>query len=151
VSDTTQDDPQPAPTSSARPCAWDVVLGWMRDRDQFGQRKYGVRLQPGNGRDQLKDAIDELLDLIAYLAAEWLERQEAQARATEAAVQSAIREALLRVADSVARHVVTRAGWTPDDPCFVVDLRQSEADLLDVVRAAVSVALKKEKEHAKTR
>jgi hypothetical protein len=79
VSDTREHDTQPAPAANDRPCVWDVVVGWMRDRDQFGRRKYPTSngLQPFNGRDALWDAIEEQLDHVAYLAQEWLQRREA--------------------------------------------------------------------------
>lgn len=39
----------------------------MQKRDEMGLRKYGTRLQAGNGRDALKDAYEEALDLAVYL------------------------------------------------------------------------------------
>lgn len=36
-------------------------------RDAAGQKTYGTRLFPGNGRDALVDAYEESLDLAAYL------------------------------------------------------------------------------------
>lgn len=45
----------------------DAVLVDIRERDAMGERKYGVRLQPFNGRDSLRDAYEEALDLTVYL------------------------------------------------------------------------------------
>lgn len=59
--------PQSAPTESDHPAAWDLVLADMAERDRMGQRKYGVRLAPHNGRDALVDAYQEALDLAVYL------------------------------------------------------------------------------------
>lgn len=83
--------PQPPPTANEHPATWDLVHGRvldkmiavretgrdvtdytqlyyrMRDRDDLGYRRYGVRLQPHNGRDSLADARDEALDLCVYL------------------------------------------------------------------------------------
>jgi hypothetical protein len=46
----------------------------MRQRDQAGKNKYGTRLQPENGRDSLRDAYEEALDLAAYLRTAIYER-----------------------------------------------------------------------------
>lgn len=59
--------PQPAPEANGRPAVWSLVLADMAARDQEGRRKYGVPLQPHNGRDPLIDAYQEALDLCAYL------------------------------------------------------------------------------------
>lgn len=58
---------QPAPTPTAGPAVWDLVIADMRARDAIGRERYGMPLQPGNGRDALKDAYAEALDLAAYL------------------------------------------------------------------------------------
>lgn len=65
---------QPAPVANALPAAWDLVMADMRERDQFGKEKYGVRLQPKNGRDFLADAYQEALDLAVYLRGAIYER-----------------------------------------------------------------------------
>lgn len=71
-------DPQPAPRPCpAAPAAWSLVMRDMADRDVFGATKYGVRLQPGNGRDALKDAYQEALDLAVYLRTAIYERDGA--------------------------------------------------------------------------
>ena len=58
---------QPAPLANSKPAVWDLVVADMRERDAEGRRKYGVPLQPGNGRDPLVDAYQEALDLAVYL------------------------------------------------------------------------------------
>jgi hypothetical protein len=82
---------QPPPKPNEHPAAWDLVLEdlvdalelgtheyWetharlvedIRARDAEGRRKYGVPLQPHNGRDMLVDAYQEALDLVVYLRA----------------------------------------------------------------------------------
>lgn len=65
---------QPAPVANALPAAWDLVMADMRERDRFGKDKYGVRLQPNNGRDFLADAYQEALDLAVYLRGAIYER-----------------------------------------------------------------------------
>jgi hypothetical protein len=73
----------PAPAANGHEPTWDILL-WMaaavpggatllddmRARDAKGLATYGVRLQPFNGRDNLRDALDEALDLAAYLCNE---------------------------------------------------------------------------------
>jgi hypothetical protein len=53
--------------------------------------------------------------------------------------EEAVRAALLRVAENVAKHVIGRSGWHPGDECFEVDLRAAEAELLAAVRGAVAI------------
>lgn len=59
------DQPPPEPNTS-RP-VWEMVIEDMRARDALGRRRYGVPLQAHNGRDVLRDAYEEALDLCAYL------------------------------------------------------------------------------------
>jgi len=44
-----------------------TLLADMRERQEFGLRKYGVQLETENGRDPLEDASDEALDGVAYM------------------------------------------------------------------------------------
>jgi len=69
---------QPKPKKNQRPAVWDLVIADMQRRDQMGRKKYGVRLQPHNGRDQLQDAYEEALDLAVYLRCELWEREYAR-------------------------------------------------------------------------
>jgi hypothetical protein len=46
---------------------WDLVIADMHASDRMGEQKYGTRLQPHNGRDALRDAYQEALDLCVYL------------------------------------------------------------------------------------
>lgn len=59
--------PQPPPQRNDKPAVWDLVIADMVDRDVTGERKYGTRLQPHNGRDVMVDAYQEALDLCVYL------------------------------------------------------------------------------------
>lgn len=65
---------QPAPTQNDLPAIWPVVIMDMANRDQVGRARYGVPLQPHNGRDALRDAYEEALDLCAYLRSAIFER-----------------------------------------------------------------------------
>jgi hypothetical protein len=59
--------PEPPPHRNImQPAVWDLVLADMQGRDRQGEKQYGVRLQPHNGRDALKDLYQELLDAIVY-------------------------------------------------------------------------------------
>ncbi len=57
----------PAPVKNDHPAIWPIVVKEMMQRDQTGRGRYGVALQPHNGRDALLDAYEEALDLCAYL------------------------------------------------------------------------------------
>lgn len=63
-----QDDPQPMPTKSPFPELWPMLIARMQERHEFGVRRYKVALQPFNGRDALKDLVDEALDGLVYQA-----------------------------------------------------------------------------------
>ena len=84
---------QPSPKATDRRPSWDIVMAYvdqlrrdkahvplgvdadvislvlsdMRERDVVGEKRYGVRLTSGNGRDHLVDAYQELLDSCVYL------------------------------------------------------------------------------------
>lgn len=63
---------QPLPTTSDREGAHDALLrehlaAALTDRKLLGLTRYHSLLQAGNGRDSLRDATEEVLDLAAYL------------------------------------------------------------------------------------
>lgn len=58
---------QPPPKANEYPAVWGLVMEDMAARDAEGRRKYGVPLQPFNGRDALVDAYQESLDQCVYL------------------------------------------------------------------------------------
>ena len=58
---------QPNPTKNDLPAVWDLVKKDIEERDTVGVQRYGIRLQPFNGRKSLIDAYQEALDLVAYL------------------------------------------------------------------------------------
>lgn len=66
--------PEPDPIPSEAPAIWNLVVNDMDDRDISGRLKYGTPLQPFNGRDALKDAYQEALDLVVYLRQALYER-----------------------------------------------------------------------------
>ena len=65
---------QPSPLANDMPAIWPIVIHDMHSRDAMGRSKYGVPLQPHNGRDALKDAYEESLDLCVYLRTAIYER-----------------------------------------------------------------------------
>lgn len=65
---------QPDPTPNHHPAVWSLVVDDMNARDAVGLARYGTRLQPHNGRDALRDAYEEALDLAAYLRQALYER-----------------------------------------------------------------------------
>jgi hypothetical protein len=65
---------QPPPKPNDKPAVWDLVLADMAERDRLGLHRYGTRLQPHNGRDNLRDLYEELIDAVCYLRAELYHR-----------------------------------------------------------------------------
>ena len=74
---------QPAPKKNDHPECWpslmsrmnkgNELLPLMKARHELGIERYGVGLQPHNGRDSLQDALEEALDLLVYLEQSRLE------------------------------------------------------------------------------
>lgn len=79
---------EPPPIKSEAPASWDLVLNDLNQihfaridqmkikdlfiadiklRDATGAKKYGVRLQPHNGRNSTKDAYEESMDGLVYI------------------------------------------------------------------------------------
>jgi hypothetical protein len=65
---------QPAPRPNEHPAMRPLLIAEMEQRDRIGLERYGTRLQPHNGRDFLRDALDEALDLAVYLRGLMYER-----------------------------------------------------------------------------
>lgn len=64
---------QPAPKPGRLPVQEIMILA-IQERRAYGKRKYGRILETDNGRDALKDAWEEALDLFTYLTQARLER-----------------------------------------------------------------------------
>ena len=58
---------QPLPVPSDAPPVQEMVIADIRTRMQVGLERYGTLLQPNNGRDALRDAYEEAIDLAMYL------------------------------------------------------------------------------------
>lgn len=68
-----------APQANSLEPVWYMVIKDMNLRNEFGRKKYGTPLQPFNGRDVLKDAYEEALDLVVYLRQAIYERDNKNA------------------------------------------------------------------------
>lgn len=64
MSDLIPEQPPPRPTAGD---VWRDVIADMEARRRHGIAKYDTPVQPGNGRDALRDAYEEALDLCVYL------------------------------------------------------------------------------------
>lgn len=65
---------QPAPTPNSHQIIGELVRADINERIARGRAKYGVALQPFNGRKPLEDLYEELLDAVFYLRQELDER-----------------------------------------------------------------------------
>lgn len=68
------------PTPNGRPSVQDMVIDDLTVRLKVGIARYGTPLQPHNGRDALRDAYEEALDLACYLRQAIAERDEPQVK-----------------------------------------------------------------------
>jgi len=66
---------QPSPIPNSSKPVWEMVIEDMKERDDFGRKRYGTPLQVGNGRDFMEDAYQELLDLVVYMRGELEKRR----------------------------------------------------------------------------
>lgn len=58
---------QALPVATNGPFIHELVIEDVRERMTFGSSKYGTALQSHNGRDMLRDAYEEAIDLAVYL------------------------------------------------------------------------------------
>lgn len=68
---------QPLPVINDAPSVQSMVRADLDAREQVGISRYGTALQPHNGRDALRDAYEEALDLACYLRQAIAERDGA--------------------------------------------------------------------------
>jgi hypothetical protein len=66
---------QPLPIPNEYASAHDLAIKLLQARKDLGLKRYGSLLQPRNGRDNLRDAIEEATDLLVYLVNEGEERR----------------------------------------------------------------------------
>jgi hypothetical protein len=72
---------QPEPIHTDEKPVWEMVIEDMKQRDNLGRQRYGTPLQVSNGRDALRDAYEEALDLAVYLRQEIERRSSSNSRA----------------------------------------------------------------------
>jgi hypothetical protein len=78
---------QPMPVPNDHTDIQSLVIADIVKRRIVGIKRYGTALQPFNGRDALRDAYEEALDLAIYLRQAIEERQQsAAANVTEAEI-----------------------------------------------------------------
>jgi hypothetical protein len=75
---TSQHTEQAMPTPNNRPSVQSLVRADLDEREQVGIQRYGTPLQAFNGRDALRDAYEEALDLACYLRQAMAERDAGQ-------------------------------------------------------------------------
>lgn len=75
VSNTREHDSQPAPTPNNYEPTCLAVIRDIEVRMAHGLQKYGVALQPFNGRKSTQDAYEEALDLCIYLKNKLVEEE----------------------------------------------------------------------------
>lgn len=71
---------QPLPVPNEHPDIQSQVIADIEARRELGIQRYGSALQPHNGRDALRDAYEEALDLAMYLKQAIVERDLTSAR-----------------------------------------------------------------------
>lgn len=95
---------QPLPQPNEHPSCHDLLIADIKARAAFGLRKYGQPLRGFNGRNTLRDAYEEVLDLAVYLRQLMYEVETAeQARINERdAIVQELRKAMCEWADGSA-------------------------------------------------
>lgn len=98
-------DSQPMPTPNDGPDIQSLVISDLEARRELGIHRYGTALQADNGRDPVRDAYEEAMDLTVYL------RQVLTEHATigELRARVAELEALLVQAEDYAREAGDQA------------------------------------------
>lgn len=69
-----RDGDQQLPEKNDLPFIQDAVIADIEDRKKIGIERYGTPLQAFNGRDALRDAYEEAIDLCMYLKQLLVER-----------------------------------------------------------------------------
>ncbi len=105
---------QPLPIHTDEVPTVDTVISDLDTRKQMGIKKYGVALQPSNGRDSLQDAYEEVLDLCVYIKNEIRHRESlsadlASARAANKSMYERINRLECEAEERERRHKETIA------------------------------------------
>ena len=97
---------------------FDRVSADLLQRRIFGLAKYGSLLQPGNGRDNLQDLYEELLDACVYI------RNEIERRNNDVGPLGDKIGRLLEIAEHGHAVYVGEAGPDPEDAAFLRNFRR---------------------------
>lgn len=115
---------QAMPVPNDSPSVQGMVRADLEIRERIGVERYGTALQPNNGRDALRDAYEEALDLSCYLrqAIEERPREDVDAAVAEATAHHAAQ--IRRMEDLLAemRRQLKAADQTRDR--YVADSRR---------------------------
>ena len=90
VADIRLDTEQAMPVPNDSPSVQGMVREDLVTREQIGVERYGTALQPNNGRDALRDAYEEALDLACYLRQAIAERRREDVEAAVTDVHRAL-------------------------------------------------------------
>lgn len=71
-----RDGDQPLPERNGETDIQSLVIADIQGRREVGITRYGTALQPFNGRDALRDAYEEAMDLTMYLKQAMVERDK---------------------------------------------------------------------------
>jgi hypothetical protein len=93
---------QQMPVPNDSPSVQGMVRADLETREAIGVDRYGTALQPHNGRDMLRDAYEEVLDLACYLRGAIAERPREDVDAAVAEVRQALGVELQRKDDLIA-------------------------------------------------
>lgn len=91
---------QQLPQTNDEPYIQNLVVDDIKDRLQVGISRYGTGLQPFNGRDALRDAYEEALDLTMYLKQVCIENERLNEDLAAALDRAAQAEEQVRLAGS---------------------------------------------------
>jgi hypothetical protein len=116
-----EDQPLPTP---GRDCVQDALIAAIEDRKALGIKRYGSPLMSHNGRDALRDAWEESIDLAAYLTQLRMERYDVRAE------RDRYREGIEKALAWMPQTTLT-AAMAPDGVAGAVNTAR------DILRAAV--------------
>lgn len=54
-------------SSLIKPDMYELIRVDLAEREKLGMERYGNRLEPFSGKDLLKEAVEEAMDMLVYL------------------------------------------------------------------------------------
>lgn len=94
---------QQPPTQSDRPSAHDLLIEVIQERKKLGLERYNSLLQSYNGRDQMVDLLQELVDGSAYLINAIQERDDLLRKVEKLEAIAGLAKQLMEGATPVAK------------------------------------------------